>query len=94
MTKITRLFDFPYYQLEQHNLSAALVSKKNGEWVKTSTQEYIDKANALSRALLKLGVKKDDKIAVISTTNRTEWCIVDIGVLNSCVILLIKSVFI
>lgn len=82
MTNITRLFDFPYYQLEQHNLDAALVSKKNGEWIKTSTQEYIDKANALSRALLKLGVKKDDKIAVISTTNRTEWCIVDIGVLQ------------
>ncbi len=82
MTNITRLFDFPYYQLDQHNLDAALVSKKNGEWIKTSTQEYIDKANALSRALLKLGVKKDDKIAVISTTNRTEWCIVDIGVLQ------------
>ena len=82
MTTITRLFDFPYYQLEQHNLEAALVSKKNGEWIKTSTQEYLDKANALSRALLKLGVKKDDKIAVISTTNRTEWCIVDIGVLQ------------
>ena len=82
MTNITRLFDFPYYQLEQHNLDAALISKKNGEWIKTSTQEYIDKANALSRALLKLGVKKDDKIAVISTTNRTEWCIVDIGVLQ------------
>jgi len=82
MTNITRLFDFPYYQLEQHNLDAALVSKKNGEWIKTSTKEYIDKANALSRALLILGVKKDDKIAVISTTNRTEWCIVDIGVLQ------------
>ena len=47
MTTITRLFDFPYYQLEQHNLEAALVSKKNGEWIKTSTQEYLDKANAL-----------------------------------------------
>ena len=31
---------------------------------------------------MKIGVKKDDKIAVISTTNRTEWCIVDIGVLQ------------
>lgn len=82
MTNITRLFDFPQFQLEQHNLDAALVSKKNGVWIKTSTQEYIDKSNALSRALLKLGVKKDDKIAVISTTNRTEWCIVDIGVLQ------------
>lgn len=82
MTNITRLFDFPYYQLEAHNLEAALVSKRNGEWIKTSTKEYIDKANALSRALLKLGVQKDDKIAVISSTNRTEWCIVDIGVLQ------------
>ena len=82
MTNITRLFDFPYYQLETHNLDAALVSKRNGEWIKTSTKEYIDKANALSRALMKLGVQKDDKIAVISSTNRTEWCIVDIGVLQ------------
>ena len=82
MTNISRLFDFPYYQLETHNLDAALVSKKDGEWIRTSTKEYLDKANALSRALLKLGVQKDDKIAVISTTNRTEWCIVDIGVLQ------------
>ncbi len=82
MKPITRLFDFAYYQLETHNLEAALVSKKNGEWIKTSTKEYIDKANALSRALLKMGVQKDDKIAVISTTNRTEWCIVDVGVLQ------------
>ena len=63
--KITRLFDFAYYQLETHNLDAALVSKKNGGWVKTSTKSYLNKANSLSRALLKLGVKKNDKIAVI-----------------------------
>lgn len=80
--EVTRLFDFPYYQLEKHNLKAALVTKYDGVWVETSTQSYIDKANALSRALLKLGVKKDDKIAVISSTNRTEWNIVDVGVLQ------------
>ena len=82
MKPITRLFDFAYYQLETHNLDAALVSKKDGEWIKTSSKEYINKANALSRALLKIGVEKNDKIAVISTTNRTEWCIVDVGVLQ------------
>mgnify|MGYP000889259068 FL=1 len=82
MIEVTRLFDFPYYQLEKHNLDAALVTKKNGKWEATSTKEYIDKANALSRALLKLGVNKNDKIAVISSTNRTEWNIVDIGVLQ------------
>ena len=83
MKEITRLFDFPYYQLEKYNLDAALVTKINGEWVKTSTQEYLDKANAISRALLKLGIQKNDKIAVISTTNRTEWNIMDIGILQT-----------
>jgi len=82
MLNITRLFDFPYYQLEQKNSPDCLVTKYNGVWVKTSTQEYVDKANAISRALLRLGVQKNDKIAVISTTNRTEWHIVDIGVLQ------------
>ncbi len=82
MIEVTRLFDFPYYQLENKPNDAALVTKYDGKWIKTSTQEYIDKANAISRALLKLGVKKDDKIAVISSTNRTEWNIVDIGILQ------------
>ncbi len=84
MTNVTRLFEFPYYQLEKYNtISDALVTKYEGDWIKTSTQEYINKANAISRALLKIGVQKDDKIAVISTNNRTEWNIVDIGVLQT-----------
>ena len=82
MLNITRLFDFPYYQLKQKNSPDCLVTKYDGVWVKTSTQEYVDKANAISRALLKLGVQKNNKIAVISSTNRTEWHIVDIGVLQ------------
>lgn len=83
MQKVTRLFDFPYYQLENFKLEKSLVSKKNGEWIATSTQEYIDKANALSRGLLRLGVKPNDKIAIISMTNRTEWNICDIGILQT-----------
>jgi len=82
MTEVTRLFDFPYYQLENKPNDSSLVTKYDGKWIKTSTQEYIDKANAISRALLKLDVKKNDKIAVISSTNRTEWNIMDIGILQ------------
>ena len=82
MQEITRLFDFPYYQLEKFNLKKSLVTKYNGEWVATSTQEYIDKANAISRALLRLGVQPNDKVAVISMNNRTEWNIMDIGILQ------------
>lgn len=83
MPTISRLFDFPYYQLEKYNLSDALVTKYDGVWVKTSTKEYLDKANAISRALLKLDVQKNDKIALISTNNRTEWNICDIGILQT-----------
>lgn len=82
MTKITRLFDFPHYQLAKYNLKEALVTKYNDKWVATSTQEYIEKANQISRGLLRLGVKPNDKIAIISTNNRTEWNIVDIGILQ------------
>eukprot|EP01013_Petalomonas_cantuscygni_P001418 TRINITY_DN11411_c0_g1_i1.p1 TRINITY_DN11411_c0_g1~~TRINITY_DN11411_c0_g1_i1.p1 ORF type:complete len:590 (+),score=-5.87 TRINITY_DN11411_c0_g1_i1:130-1899(+) len=80
--EIKRLFDFPYHQLEQYNLKEALVTKYNGKWVATTTQSYIDQANAISRGLLKLGVKPNDKVAVISSTNRTEWNIMDIGILQ------------
>jgi long-chain acyl-CoA synthetase len=80
--EVTRLFDFPYYQLEKHNLSKAFARKVDGEWKFTSTQEYLDKANSVSRALLKLGIQKNDKIALISSTNRTEWNICDIGILQ------------
>ena len=82
MTEVKRLFDFPYYQLEKFNLDKALVTKYNGEWIGTSSAEYVAKANKISRALLRLGVKQNDKIAIISSSNRTEWNIVDIGVLQ------------
>ena len=82
MTEVKRLFDFPYYQLENYPQEGALVSKVNGQWIKTSTQQYIDQANAISRGLIKLGVKANDKVALISMTNRTQWNICDIGILQ------------
>ncbi|TKS56752.1 AMP-dependent synthetase/ligase [Mesohalobacter halotolerans] len=82
MKAVKRLFDFPYYQLENYPLKDALVTKYNGQWKSLSTKDYIAQANALSRGLIKLDVKPNDKIAVISTNNRTEWNIVDIGVMQ------------
>jgi long-chain acyl-CoA synthetase len=81
-TEITRLFDFPYYAQKNYNLDKALVTKYGQDWVATSNEEYIQKANQISRGLLRLGVQPNDKIAVISTNNRTEWNIVDIGILQ------------
>ena len=82
-TEITRIFDFPYYLLEKYNLPQAFSTKYNGKWESISTQEYINKANAISRGLLHLGIKPNDKIAIISSNNRTEWNICDIGILQT-----------
>lgn len=82
MADITRLFDFPYHQLETYNLEKAFTTKYNGNWVSISTQEYINQANAISRGMVRLGVNPNDKIAVISSTNRTEWNVLDIGILQ------------
>ena len=84
MTSITRIFDFPYHQQDEFtSIPDALASKQNGVWVKINTQEYIAKSNTISRALLRMEIKKDDKIAIISSNNRPEWHIVDIGVLQT-----------
>lgn len=79
---ISKVFDFPYFQLETYNLPKSLTTKYDGKWVSISSQEYVDQANAISRGLLHLGVKPNDKIAVISATNRTEWNVIDIGILQ------------
>ena len=82
MTEITKLFDIPRYQLKHYNLDKAFVTKYEGKWQPISTQEYINQANTISRGLLRLGIQPNDKIAVISTNNRTEWNVMDIGILQ------------
>ncbi|MBC9798151.1 AMP-dependent synthetase/ligase [Sinomicrobium weinanense] len=83
MTEVTRIFDIPHYQLKTYDLKDALVTKQNGEWKKTSSADYVEKAAAISRGLLRIGLEKNDKIAIISSNNRTEWHILDIGILQT-----------
>lgn len=78
--EVKRLFDFPYYQLENFPKEDSIASKVNGEWKSISTQQFIDQSNSLSRGLIELGVKAGDAIAMIFSVNRTEWNIIDIGV--------------
>lgn len=82
MKEVTRLFDFPHHQLQNRPLQRAFTTKYNGKWESVSTREFIDLANQMSFGLLELGVKKGDKIAVISDRNRTEWNILDIALLQ------------
>ena len=79
----TRIFDFLSYQLKQRPLDRALNTKYNGEWKSTSTAEYASSADLMSAAFLNLKIKPQDKIAMISSNNRSEWCIVDVGILQA-----------
>ena len=81
MTKITRAFDFAYHQLDKYPQDDCLVDKRDGKWIKTSTQEYINKAMEMSRGLLKMGIKPGDKVGLISN-NRSEWNIADVAILQ------------
>ena len=80
--EITRLFDFLTYQRDHYQRPDALNTKQNGKWVATSSDAFYEQSQQISRALLAMGVQPGDKIGMISTNNRTEWCIVDMGVLQ------------
>lgn len=54
-------------------------TKINGKWVNVSTEEFLKKANLVSRGLLALGIKPGDKVGLVSS-NRVEWNIMDIGI--------------
>lgn len=77
----TRIFDLLEIQLKKYPKDDALACKINGQWLKYTTQNFIDNTNNISNGLLALGIKKDDTIANISN-NRPEWNFVDMGMLQ------------
>lgn len=79
MKKQERLFDIAYYQLENFPQETMFSTKIDGKWVSTSTEEFIEKANLVSRGLIALGVEPGEKVALVSG-NRVEWNIMDIGI--------------
>lgn len=76
----TRLFEFIQYQKENFPLEKAFGHKKDGEWIYFSTDKIIELGNKVSCGLLKMGVKKGDKIALVVYKNRPEWVIMDLGI--------------
>lgn len=78
----TRLFDCPYYQQEKFPQQKSLVYKDGNKWKSYSTAEFLSISNQVSRALLTLGVKPNDKIAIIVENNNPKWHFLDIGLLQ------------
>ena len=80
--KVRRLFDLlEYYEQSFQPKDDALAGKVNGEWQKFNINTIREMADNISFGLMKLGVKKGDKIATISP-NRPEWNILDMAILQ------------
>lgn len=79
MLETMRLFDIPAFQLKTYPNSNMFVTKRNGVWESMSSKDFVDATNDYSRALIALGINKDDKIALVAS-NRVEWNIMDIAI--------------
>lgn len=77
---IKRIFDFAHYALEKYPQDDMFLTKHQEKWEATSTAEFVNSGNKISRGLLKLGIKPGDKIALITSATRTEWAIMDLGI--------------
>ena len=78
----TRLFDFIEFQAENNPLKKAFSTKYNGDWESISSEEFCKKSQVIARALVDLGIQPQDKIAMISSNNRTEWSLIDTSLLS------------
>ena len=76
-----RLFDLIPYQLANYPQEDCLAAKVNGQWRKYSTKECQDIVDKVSLGLLNLGIKKGEKVAIVSQ-NRPEWNFADFGSLQ------------
>jgi len=79
MITAKRLFDIPYFQLENYPNPTMFVTKKQDAWVPVSTSEFLTEVMQVSKGLIAFGIQPGDRVAV-SSNNRVEWNILDIAV--------------
>lgn len=86
INQVKTISDFYYFQLQHTPRTDAFTQKENSKWTPLSIQDFVAKSQHFSLGLMKLGINKGDRIAIISN-NRTEWHLTDlaaqqIGVVN------------
>ncbi|MFZ4689372.1 MAG: AMP-dependent synthetase/ligase [Polymorphobacter sp.] len=65
---------------DEHGERPMLSKKVDGEWRTQSWAQCRDTVASLSAALLALGVKKGDRVMLVSE-NRPEWCLADLAIM-------------
>ena len=68
-------------QVEKYGNRIAMRYKDNGSWKETSWKLFGKQVDAISKALMQLDVKEQDRVGIFSQ-NRPEWTIVDFAVIG------------
>ncbi|HGY55282.1 MAG TPA: long-chain fatty acid--CoA ligase [Caldithrix abyssi] len=75
------LADMFFKKREMFGDKTGYMYKQDGEWVSVSFKEAVDRAERVAGGLASLGVKKGDKVAIMSE-NRLEWALSDYAILS------------
>jgi long-chain acyl-CoA synthetase len=81
-----RLFDIFPYQQARYPQKVALASKESLKWQSYSTDECIAQIESVSAGFLDLGLKRGDKVAIMTHQGTPRWNFLDMGMLQIGVI--------
>ena len=77
-----RVFDLLQQQLERFPQPDAFAQKVGHQWKAYSTAEALEIVAALAWGLHTLGIRKGDRVANVTETNRAEWNFIDGAVMS------------
>lgn len=75
-----RLFEILPYQLAKYPQKVALAHKDHHRWKTFSTQDCLDEINRFSAGLLQLGLKKGEKVSILSHHGSATWNLLDLAI--------------
>jgi long-chain acyl-CoA synthetase len=79
MEQKLRIFDLIDRQLELYPNLAMFSSKTKGDWKALTTTEFLNQVNTISKGLIELGVKPNEKVGLIAESG-IQWHIVDFAI--------------
>ena len=74
-----RLFDLARRQLDLYPNLSIFAHKKDNEWKEIKSAEFIAEVDAISKGLIELGVKPQEKVGLIADSS-IEWHIMDFAI--------------
>ena len=67
--------------IADHDKEVLIATKRNGEWVETGKEEFLEKVRYFALGLYELGVRSGDRVSLHSE-NSAEWLICDQAILS------------